>query len=262
MDKYYVYRPMIDLIGKSEGTAPPKGRGYNETLAYGAYTGGNVTLVTMTLDEVDALQTRMLQHPKNKWNSSAVGWGQIVRTTMRSIRKTLNLTGRELFDPDMQDRMICYLLGVRGIDKWLAGRLNLTTLVDNLAQEWASLPTSKGVGYYDGQRHAVSVTQVQAALVEVRKRHLEGQPETAVVEVEKPVVPVAVEKEVRSKSGILSWLTGLFGGGVGGLSWLGGANRDNLLIIGGGTVLVVLAFLIGGEWIVRRVRAIRKAVAE
>lgn len=262
MDKYYVYRPMIDLLGKSEGTAPPKGRGYNETLAYGAYTGGDVTLVTMTLDEVDALQTRMLQHPKNKWNSSAVGWGQIVRTTMRSIRKTLKLTGQELFDADMQDRMICYLLGVRGIDKWLAGRLNLTTLVDNLAQEWASLPTSKGVGYYDGQRHAVSVTQVQAALVEVRKRHLEGQPETAVVEVEKPVVPVAVESEVRSKSG---WLSGLFGAGgiVGGIgSYVAGMDRDSLIVILIGTAVVSVAFLIGGEWIVRRVRSIRKAVTE
>lgn len=262
MDKYYVYRPMIDLIGKSEGTAPPKGDGYNETLAYGAYTNGDVKLVSMTLDQIDTLQTRMLGHPKNKMNSSAVGWGQIVRTTMRNIRKDLGLDGKALFDADMQDRMICYLLGVRGIDKWLAGRLKTDTLINNLAKEWASLPTTKGVGHYDGQRAGVTLTDVKAALAEVRKRHLDGQPETAVVEVEKPVVPVAVEKEVRSKSGILSWLTGLFGGGVGGLSWLGGANRDNLLIIGGGTVLVILAFLIGGEWIVRRVRAIRKAVAE
>ena len=149
-----------------------------------------------------------------------MGWGQIVRTTMRSIRKTLKLTGQELFDADMQDRMICYLLGVRGIDKWLAGRLNINTLIDNLAQEWASLPTSKGVGHYDGQRHSVSVEQVKVALAEVRRRHLHGQPDTAVVEVEKPVVPVAVEKEVRNKSGILSWLTGLFGSGAVSLSWL------------------------------------------
>lgn len=42
MDKYYVYRPMLDLIGFTEGT--DKGDGYNETLAYGAYTGGNVNL--------------------------------------------------------------------------------------------------------------------------------------------------------------------------------------------------------------------------
>ncbi len=39
-DRYYVYRPMLDLIGFTEGT--DKGDGYNETLAYGAYTGGDV----------------------------------------------------------------------------------------------------------------------------------------------------------------------------------------------------------------------------
>jgi len=32
-DKYWVYRPVLDLLGLSEGT--DKGRGYNETLAYG-----------------------------------------------------------------------------------------------------------------------------------------------------------------------------------------------------------------------------------
>lgn len=36
-DRYAVCRPVLDLIGLSEGT--DKARGYNETLAYGAYTG-------------------------------------------------------------------------------------------------------------------------------------------------------------------------------------------------------------------------------
>src|SRR5690606_10290237 len=79
MDKYYVYRPVLELLGKSEGTAAH--RGYNETLAYGAYTGGDVNLVTMTLAQIDALQTKMLRHPKNKLKSSALGMYQIIRTT-------------------------------------------------------------------------------------------------------------------------------------------------------------------------------------
>ena len=76
-ERYYVYRPMLDLTGKSGGT--DKGRGYNETLAYGAYTG-NVNLVGMTLAQIDALQGKMLANPKNKWKSSALGRYQIVRT--------------------------------------------------------------------------------------------------------------------------------------------------------------------------------------
>ncbi|MGP2491061.1 hypothetical protein ACTDI4_05470 [Mesorhizobium sp. PUT5] len=51
-DKYYVYRPMLDLIGKSEGT--DKGRGYNEMLASGAHASSAV-------DQIDALQRTWLR---------------------------------------------------------------------------------------------------------------------------------------------------------------------------------------------------------
>lgn len=167
-DPHFVYRPLLDLIGKSEGT--DKGRGYNETLAYGAYTGGDVELVKMTLDEIDALQTKMLAHPKNRWNSSALGRYQIVRTTLRRIKKALGLTGRERFDAHMQDRMACFLLGSRGIDQWLAGKMSEDALINALAKEWASLPTTSGKGYYSGQRASVTVAEVREALAEVRLR--------------------------------------------------------------------------------------------
>lgn len=170
-DRYYVYRPMLNLIGLSEGT--DKGRGYNETLGYGAYTGGDVSLVTMTLGEVDELQTRMLRHPKNKFESSALGRYQIVRTTRRTIQGTLNLHASALFDAAMQDRMGCYLLGVRGIDKYLAGRLSEDTMINNLSREWASIPTTVGKGFYGGQHAAVTVAQVRAALKRVQERHNE-----------------------------------------------------------------------------------------
>jgi hypothetical protein len=40
-DKYHAYRPLLDLIGFTEET--DKGRGYNETLAYGKMLDGKVT---------------------------------------------------------------------------------------------------------------------------------------------------------------------------------------------------------------------------
>jgi len=125
VDKYHVYRPLLDLIGFTEGT--DKKRGYNETLAYGAYTGGDVDLVSMTMKQIDELQGRMLANPKNKHNSSALGRYQIVRTTRRNIQKALSIPATALFDTDMQDRMACFLLGQRGIDKYLAGRLSEDT---------------------------------------------------------------------------------------------------------------------------------------
>lgn len=156
--------PILALIGKTEGT--DKGAGYNETLGYGAYTGGKVNLVGMTLDEVDALQTRMLRHKDNSWNSSAVGRYQIVRTTLRSLRKELGLSGTELYDAKMQDRLAMALLERRGLSRWQAGRMSDEQFLNSLAQEWASLPTSEGKGHYKGQRAAATPKQVLKALYE------------------------------------------------------------------------------------------------
>lgn len=262
-DRFYVYRPMLDLIGFTEGT--DKGDGYNETLAYGAYTGGDVDLVSMTLKELDALQTKMLQHPKNEWKSSAAGRYQIVRTTARSIRKALpeRYPITRKFDAECQDEMACYLLGVRGIDKYLAGRMKESTLINNLAQEWASLPTTEGKGHYDGQHSAATVGRVRATLAEVKKRHKQGQPVervTVPVPVDRPVVPEKVEKEVRQKSGWGAWFTTALGalGGLG--TWLANADPQLIIILIGAGLLCAVLILFGGEWIVRRVKSIRKEI--
>jgi muramidase (phage lysozyme) len=260
-DGYYVYRPVLNLIGTSEGT--DKGRGYNETLGYGAYTGGPVNLVGMTLDQIDKLQTKMLQHPKNKLRSSALGRYQIIRTTLRAIREQLGLTGNEMYDAEMQDRLGCYLLGQRGIDKWLAGRLSLDTLIRNLAQEWASIPKPDGKGHYADQRAGVSVSQVKAALAEVGRRHMQGQPKQTVevpVEVEKPVVPEAVEKAVTKQTNGWGW-SGLGLGGAGALiTAIGGWPWQTIAIFAGIGAAGGIVALVVGPWIVRRVKAIRAEV--
>lgn len=265
VDKFYKYRPILDLLGKSEGT--DKGRGYNETLGYGAYTGGNKNLVSMTLAQIDALQTKMLP---NKLNSTALGRYQIIRTTLRTIKKTLKLGNNELFNEEMQDRLACFLLGQRGIDKWLGGSLKEDTLISNLAHEWASLPMPDGNSAYGtvkkGDKHvkqkaSVSVAAVRSALAEVKRRHVEEQPKE-VVEIAKPVVPVAVDKEVKKKTG---WLSGyLTGGGLltSAGAWFSGMDWKVLLVMLASTAVVGVAVLLVGEWIVRRFKAIRKAVEE
>ncbi|WP_146592201.1 phage tail tape measure protein [Puniceibacterium confluentis] len=101
-----------DLIGFAEGT--DKGRGYNETLGYGAFTGGDVNLVAMTVNEVLALQKKMLAHPDNSYNSSAVGRYQIVSQTLRSLMGEMGLSGNEVFSTDLQDQMADRLIDRRG----------------------------------------------------------------------------------------------------------------------------------------------------
>ncbi len=250
MDKYFVYRPLLDLIGFTEGT--DKGDGYNETLAYGAYTGGDVNLVGMTLGQIDALQTKMLKHPKNSWNSSAIGRYQIVRTTLRNIRKTLGLSTSEKFDADMQDRLACFLLGQRGIDKYLSGRLSEDTMLTNLAKEWASLPQPNGKGYYGGQHAAVEASRVRDVLAQVKGRHKQGQPAN---------VPVEVEKEVEKKIDWWTKLTG--GGGIGalGIGSIFGWDWQTVLAWGGVAVVVVLMLILLKRQIGSAIGDIRKALS-
>ncbi|WP_266031232.1 lysozyme family protein [Brucella intermedia] len=168
-DDFFAYRPLFNLLGKSEGT--DKGRGYNETLSYGAYTGGPVNLVGMTLAKVDALQTQMLKHPANKWNSSAVGRYQVVRTTLRKVKKALGFTDDILYGEECQDTICLHLLNGRGLSKYLAGTMKEDTFINNLAKEWASLPTTSGKGYYDNQKNTpIKPDQVRKALAEVKAR--------------------------------------------------------------------------------------------
>lgn len=105
---------MLDLIGAAEGT--DKGRGYNETLGYGAFTGGAVNLTGMTINDVLALQKRMLAHPDNSYNSSAVGRYQITKRTLESLMGELGLTGDRLFNENTQDELARALLRRRGDD--------------------------------------------------------------------------------------------------------------------------------------------------
>jgi len=154
--------PILNLIGNTEGT--DKGDGYNETLGYGAYTGGDVDLVNMTLGDVDKLQTQMLRHPDNRWNSSAVGRYQVIRTTLRDVKKEMGLTDDMKFDKELQDRIAMHLLERRGLSKWQAGEMSDSQFLTSLSQEWASLPSSTGKGFYKGQRAAATTRQVLASL--------------------------------------------------------------------------------------------------
>lgn len=162
----YALAPIFDLLGHTEGT--DKRRGYNETLAYGLLTNGDVNLQAMTLLQIDNLQTQMLDHPKNKWNSSALGRYQIVRKTLRVLRAGISQSS--LFTADLQDLFALKLLVGRGLLKWLEGRITTTTFINELAKEWASVPNASGNGHYSSQRVGATVQEVVTALGHVKLR--------------------------------------------------------------------------------------------
>lgn len=154
---------MLDLIGAAEGT--DKGRGYNETLGYGAFTGGAVNLTSMPLNDVLALQGRMLAHPSNGYNSSAVGRYQITRRTLQGLMGELGLTGDRLFDEDTQDELARALLRRRGSD--LAGLRNewegLRNVDDTtISSAYNGTPTAaQPLAPTDGQQKQIDLAKQQ-----------------------------------------------------------------------------------------------------
>jgi peptidoglycan hydrolase-like protein with peptidoglycan-binding domain/muramidase (phage lysozyme) len=126
------FRPFLDFIAHHEGTANQSNDGYDTSLGYGKFTGGEKRLTVMTLDQINALQVAMLDHPANNFNSSALGRYQIVRKTLRGLRTQFGLSGGQLYSRELQDSLAVALIKRRGRD------------VAGLRLEWASLQRVNG----------------------------------------------------------------------------------------------------------------------
>lgn len=176
-------------------------------------------ITTMTLDEVQAAQPTW----SRRFGSSAAGAGQIMRDTMDKPRTMadlegeMGLTGKELFDPDMQDRMCFHLLKRRGYDQFMAGRIGVVAFAKRLAQEWASFPVlaktkgahrqvERGQSYYAGDgvnKALVAPEAIEALLAEV-KGETRQAPTPAPAEqrpdpVETPITDRAVVAQVQAR---------------------------------------------------------------
>ena len=122
---------VFGLIGQLESR-----NGYN-TMAGG---GNKKQLTSMTINEV-------LQYQNSRGtNMKAAGKWQIMPNTLRGLKKSMNLTGDELFTPEMQDRMAFELAMNRKGYRQFANatgdeKLALMGAAQNdLAKEWASMP--------------------------------------------------------------------------------------------------------------------------
>lgn len=101
------YRTWLNYIAKCEGT--DRGNGYNNTLGYGKFCGGEKNLVSMNLAQIKALQGEILHHPKNNLNSTACGRYQIIRDTLKGLQKNYNIPDSTIFTPDLQDQMAVWI---------------------------------------------------------------------------------------------------------------------------------------------------------
>lgn len=147
-------KALLDAIRAHEGKT------YGQ-IFYGAKGVPKDTDVSkLTLNGVLSLQQRMLN---NKSASTACGGYQFLRRTLVETMTGMELTGTELWDEDLQDRMAVHLIENRGLPGYLAGQLTREAFANNLAKEWASLPVvtairganrqlAIGETYYAGDR--------------------------------------------------------------------------------------------------------------
>jgi len=138
--------PLLSFI---RGLEAPKG--YDQV--WGGIRKGDLPpkpLTTMTVEEVLAWQDSI----DPQYRSEAAGAYQILEDTLRGLARSLNLTGKELFNEAIQDRLAEELMKGRGLALYLAGTISAEEFCNRLAREWASLPlvsgSRKGQSYYGG----------------------------------------------------------------------------------------------------------------
>jgi muramidase (phage lysozyme) len=120
---------------------------------YNAYidNGGNKTvrLTDMTLDEVLKFQSQL---KASGYRSDATGRYMIVGGTLRGLIKSMGLNGSDKFTAELQDLMAIQLMKGRGLDKYLAGTISKEQFANELAKEWAALPSATDHSFtFNGQ---------------------------------------------------------------------------------------------------------------
>lgn len=144
---------LMPLIRSVESSRDPK-LAYNMSLDRGRWTGGEQNLTGMTINEIIALQTKMLSHAENRelygngQGSSALGAYQITRRTLRDyLMPNLGLNGGELFDEGMQDRMAEALIrrrkgqGIAGLRNEWEGLRGVSATKIAAAMQTTAVPT-------------------------------------------------------------------------------------------------------------------------
>ncbi len=127
----------------------------------------SLNLTQHTIGEVMALQQHQIETGAK---SSAAGAYQFLRGTLASLIKEGVVKPTDQFDQATQDKMATALMERRGLADFQAGKITKAEFLNSLAKEWAGLPTTSGLSYYegDGLNHAtVRLPQVFAALDKV-----------------------------------------------------------------------------------------------
>ena len=125
---------LLDFIRKTEV-------GRVDRASYDVIYGNNQgklpkPITSMTIGELVDAQADFTR----RFKSSASGGYQFMRKTLQDLARELGLSGKQMFDPDLQDRLGYHLLKRRGYEAFMSGQISTIEFGRRLAMEWASFP--------------------------------------------------------------------------------------------------------------------------
>lgn len=150
-------KTLSDFVGGVESNGD-----YN--IAYGQ-TAADQDFTNMSVRQVRNWQDNYVNSGSP---SSAVGKYQIIGPTMDGLINNMGLTGDEQFTPELQDQMFVELANGRGLRDFQSGKLSQEEFMNNLAKEWAAIPTSSGQSFYAGDGLNKANTTVDQTLSVLR----------------------------------------------------------------------------------------------
>ena len=136
------------IVEGTSGTSKLHGykSGYDVTLGFGAYDppgfdSKKTSITDLTIQQIFDLQGKILGHPKNTLDSTAVGKWQMTRTNIKDLmdRGQVDIQPTDKFTPEVQDKLFMASMEKRGLSNFLAGNITKDKFMAELRAEWQGL---------------------------------------------------------------------------------------------------------------------------
>ena len=152
---------LLTLIREAEANS-----NYDIAIKSGTGRGEDLDVTGLTVGEVRALQRK-----RKKEHGTAVGAYQIIDKTLDYLVTSRGFKNSQLFDEATQDAMAYALLERRGLNDYYDNKISDEQFLENVATEWAGIPTIEDKTVWDGiagNKSQVPVERVIAALPQRR----------------------------------------------------------------------------------------------
>jgi muramidase (phage lysozyme) len=178
------YKPLLDAIGRSEGTIRNPGGAYNATYGFGAY--GNtkgMNLTNQTIEQIEQVQRNIHDDPRNTANTSAIGKYQFEQGTLKNLVRQLGISQSTTFSPQLQDLLAIQDMKNRGSEEYRAGTSN--RFESGMGKEWDS--------WQGGHHPNISAAEVAQLMAQFKNSNDIAQQATAAATAANTAVDISID---------------------------------------------------------------------